>query len=222
MSIFYALKSNKGTVSSALGKQLAADALAGDHAILTQAVHLSCYDKDNAKAKSIRAGAAKIVELVAEKSPALVAPQLKQLFEALEVTEPQTRWMIIRTFGYCAALDPQTAAKGLPFAEKYLREKAGVCLSGAAEYYLGEMGALSKGYAGQCFPLLMRAFADPLPNETDWIMEALLRLLDNLDDAQKAQVLRRLCEYKKQTAGALRKSTVKRMEALNERIQPEI
>lgn len=210
MGIFYALKANKGTVSSALGKQLAADALAGDLSILEEAVRLTCYDRNNPKAKHIRAGAAKIVEIVAEQEPALVAPYMDQLMPALEVAETQTRWMTIRTLGFCAKDAPQTAARGIPFAVAYLKENAGVCLSSSAELYLGAMGAVSVEYARQCFPLLIQAFADLMPNEVDWIIEAFLALHHHLGGTERKQVLQRLDAYEKQEAGQLKASTLSR------------
>src|SRR3990172_5104634 len=99
MSIFHQLADNKGTVSSALGKQLAKQVLDGDESILREAIELTIFDPKNEKAKNIRGGAAKIVEQVAEKRPELVAVFLADLEPALDVPEPQTRWMIIRTFG---------------------------------------------------------------------------------------------------------------------------
>ena len=218
MGIFYALKTNKGTVSSALGKQLAADALAGDLSILEEAVRLTGYDRDNPKAKHVRAGAAKIVEIVAEQEPELVVPYLDQLMPALETAEPQTRWMVIRTLGFCANGAPLTAAKGIPFAAEYLREKAGLCLSSSADLYLGAMGAVSPEYAWQCFPLLIQAFSDPLPNEADWIAEAFLALHHHLGEAEKKQALQRLDSYERQNADSLRASTIRRFGKLRKRL----
>ena len=64
MGLLEKLKKNKGTVSSALGKELAAKVLAGDRELLNEAVELCLFDKENPKSKSVRAGAAKIVEIV--------------------------------------------------------------------------------------------------------------------------------------------------------------
>jgi len=68
------LQENKGTVSSALGKELARKVLGGEGAILTDALALVTYDGLNPKSKNIRAGAAKIIEKVAEVQPERVAP----------------------------------------------------------------------------------------------------------------------------------------------------
>jgi hypothetical protein len=68
MNLLDQLKSNKGTVSSALGKELAEKVLKGDKSILEQAIDYVSYDLDNQKSKGIRAGAAKILEKVAEKT----------------------------------------------------------------------------------------------------------------------------------------------------------
>ena len=103
MSIFEQLSNNKGTVSSALGKELAQKVLQesrGD--ILLECIDLACYEASAPASKHIRSGAAKVVEIVA-KDPELVAPYLGKLFPALSVQEPQTRWAIIRVMGFGAA-----------------------------------------------------------------------------------------------------------------------
>ncbi len=69
MDLFERLSNNKGTVSSALGKEMAIQVLAGDDLMLEKAVELTRYDLDNVESKNIQAGAAKIVEIVVEKSP---------------------------------------------------------------------------------------------------------------------------------------------------------
>ena len=128
MTTLELLKQNKGTVSSALGKQLAQKVIDGDHALLKDAVKFTSYDQDNKKAKSIRAGAAKIIEKVAEKKPELVAPYLDRLLPTLDMPEPQTRWMIILAFGYCVKDKPKLALKGINFAKSYIEENQGVIL----------------------------------------------------------------------------------------------
>jgi hypothetical protein len=105
MSIFEQLSNNKGTVSSALGKVLAKKALDGQISILLECVDLASYKPSAPNQKHIRSGAAKVIEIVAENRPELVAPYLEKLLPALSVKEPQTRWMIIRTMGFCAHLN---------------------------------------------------------------------------------------------------------------------
>ena len=85
MDLLDQLKNNKGTVSSALGKELAKRVLDGDKSILEQAVDYVSYDLGNQKSKGIRAGAAKILEKVAEKEPELIANLLDKLKPALEI-----------------------------------------------------------------------------------------------------------------------------------------
>ena len=60
MSILPQLEKNKGIISSALGKSLARQVLAGETSILEDAVALLVHDD-----KNVRAGAAKIVEQLA-------------------------------------------------------------------------------------------------------------------------------------------------------------
>ncbi|MFC2029923.1 hypothetical protein ACFLWA_04250, partial [Chloroflexota bacterium] len=100
MSILPLLVDNKGTISSALGKSLAKEVRRGDSAVLEEAVELLDHED-----KNVRAGAAKIVEQVALADPSLVAGSLPRLLPALDLPEPQTRWMAIHTLGLCASLD---------------------------------------------------------------------------------------------------------------------
>jgi hypothetical protein len=67
MEILDLLKSNKGTVSSALGKELAYKVLNGDMSILQEAIKYVSFDLDNINSIGIRASAAKIIDIVAEK-----------------------------------------------------------------------------------------------------------------------------------------------------------
>jgi len=77
MSIFEQLSNNKGTISSALGKTLAQKVLNGQLDILAECIDLSSYEAEAPAKKHIRSGAAKVVEIVAEKRPELIAPHLK-------------------------------------------------------------------------------------------------------------------------------------------------
>ncbi|MBN1438661.1 MAG: hypothetical protein JW929_04550 [Anaerolineales bacterium] len=108
---------NKGTVSSAPGKTLARQVLGSNRADAhSECIDLASYRAPDSRFRHIRAGAAKVVEIVAEERPGLVAPHPKRLLSALSVPEPQTRWMIIRTMGFCARANTAIAEKSLPFA----------------------------------------------------------------------------------------------------------
>jgi endonuclease III len=144
MNLFELLQNNKGTVSSALGKELAQKVLEGDRTILNDAIQYVSYDLENPKSKNIRAGAAKILEKVAEKQPGLIADDLGKLKPALDTKEPQTRWMLMQVFGFCAKLNPKVASSVIDYGKAYLGENAGVCLSGAVHLYLGRVGATSE------------------------------------------------------------------------------
>lgn len=204
--IFEQLKNNKGTISSKLGKELAAEVLNGNYAILSEAIELVCYDINNPNEKVIRAGAAKIVEKVAEKSPELVAPHLKKLFPGFTAVEPQTRWMLMIAFRYCAELNPKEARKAIDYATLFIREQAGVCLSGATDLYLGAIGALSKKDADLVFPLLLEAYDLASENEKDWILEAFIAMAEKLDSEQKEKAK----EIASMHLTVTRKATVKR------------
>lgn len=195
MSIFEQLQKNKGTTSSALGKELAKDVLEGNEDILAEAIQLVSYETGKDNSKNIRAGAAKIIEKVAEKKPELVSPYLENIFPSLEVQEPQTRWMIITTFGYCAKLNQEKAFEAISYAKRFIKEQQGLCLSGAAEMFLGRMGEISSRYAEIVFPILLDAFDNPLPNETDWILEAFYLVFRNVSPKKKAIILECANEY---------------------------
>lgn len=209
MKLLDQLRNNKGTVSSALGKDLAARALGGEEDILGEAVRLTLYEPDNLKAKQVRAGAAKIVEKVAEEKPEMVAGYLDDLIPALDMPEPQTKWMLISVFGYCARDNPDSAKKAVEHATRYIASKQGVCLTGAAARYLGNIGALSSRDAQAVLPVLAGALDEALPNEVDWILEGFLKIFDNLDPDGQRIVIRLAAGYqdapKKATRGRVKK-----------------
>jgi len=189
MSILSQLQNNKGTISSTLGKMLAIEVLSGDSAILNEAIDLTTFKAADKKEKNVRAGAAKIVQVVAENRPELVAPYLEKLLPALLVAEPQTRWMIIRTMGFCAHLNKKVALKSIEYAQKYLDNKEGICLSSSAELCLGDIGALSPKDAAAVFPILENASRNAEINEVDWILEAYLKMSKNLGEAERNKVI---------------------------------
>jgi hypothetical protein len=96
------LKADQGTISSTLDNALAERVLNGDTELLRQAVALTRYEPEELAARNVRIGAARIVERVAENRPELVAPYLQDLLPALETPEPQTKWLLLVTLGYCA------------------------------------------------------------------------------------------------------------------------
>jgi hypothetical protein len=212
MDLIELLRHNKGTVSSQLGKELARRYLAGETAILAEAVGLASFSALSAKEKGIRAGAAKLIECVAEERPEAVAPFLEQLLPALGVKEPQTRWMILRTFGFCAARNPATARKALPFARAAIREKRDgqLCLVSSADLYLGDFGALSPENAAEVYPLLLESVDNVIMNEHDWLIEAFARIAGWLDQEKKAVIRSFADEYRDHP----RKTTQERVKKL--------
>ncbi|HBH05358.1 MAG TPA: hypothetical protein DDX92_01995 [Flavobacteriales bacterium] len=208
--LFEKLRKNKGIVSSKLGKELAEEVLNGNEVILHEAIKLVTYDLQNEKEKNIRAGAAKILEKVSEKKPEMVSPYLSEIYKAFEAKEPQTRWMLMMTYGYCADINSETAATAIDFAKSYLSENSGVCLSGAAEVYLGRIGATSEEFAQKAFPILLDAYDTAGMNEIDWIFEAFIMLIPKLTIKQREEVFTCAYEYNH----ASKKSTQKRREKL--------
>jgi hypothetical protein len=191
MNIFEQLSNNKGTVSSALGKALAQKVLKGQIGILSECIELSSFEAEIPAQKHIRSGAAKVVEIVAEKQPELVAPHLEKLLPALSVKEPQTRWMTIRTMGFCAHLNQSIAGKAIKYAEAYLQDKKdGLVLASSADLFLGDFGALSKKDAQKVFSILSLSSENLVTNEQDWILEAMLKILPNLDKDDQAEVFK--------------------------------
>lgn len=194
MDLLDQLANNKGTVSSALGKELAERVLKGDKSILEQAIGYVSYDLDNQKSKGIRAGAAKILEKVAEKQPDLIANKLDKLKPALTAKEPQTRWMLMQVFGYCAKLNPNDSASIIDFAQQYLTENAGVCLSGAVHLYLGRIGSTSDKTADKVLPILDDSLKTASENEIDWILEGFLNIADRVNSDSK-ELIKRNAEF---------------------------
>lgn len=184
MELLDTLKNNKGTVSSALGKELAQEVLAGNMDILSEAIVLTCYNLDVVKGKVVRAGAAKIVEKVAEKRPELVAEHLEDLLPAFKVAEPQTRWMVMQVFRYCLKLNEKAAKEALSYAKLYIDDKQrnGLCLLGAVDLFLGAYGSLSKSNAQIVFTILKKSADTCIKNEHDWVLEAFTDIVDNLSN----------------------------------------
>jgi hypothetical protein len=211
MSVFEQLSHNKGTISSALGKTLAEQVLAeGQLDLLTECIALASYEAPAPSSKQIRAGAAKVVEIVAEKQPELVAPHLAKLLPALSVPEPQTRWMIMHVMGACAHLNRPVAQKAIAYAESYLAAKEGLVLASSADLFLGAFGALSKKDAQRVFPILEQSMDNVIENEPDWILEALLKVWPNLGPAEQARAQKFAQRYQY----SARKSTQQRAKRL--------
>lgn len=213
MAIFEQLQNGKGTISSVLGKELAARIAAGERDVLEEVLRLSVYDLPNPGSKNIRAGAAKAVEIVAEKTPDLVAPHLESLFPGLTAPEPQTRWMLFRTFGLCAALRPGVAARAIPLAAAEIDRKEGLVLVSSVDLYLGDLGAVSREYTDAVFPLLEKSAESPIKNEPDWILEAFIALSTNLVGADRKVA----SAFAHRHLDSSRKSTVARAKKLLKR-----
>jgi len=211
MSIFEQLSHNKGTVSTTLGKALAKDVLDGHTSILMECIQLASYEKSKLNQKHVRAGAAKVVELVAEERPELVAPHLGELLSALSVEEPQTRWAIIRTMGFCAHLNKAVAQKAVPYAEKYIAEKKdGLILASSADLFLGDLGCISNKEAGRVFPILNRSMENVMENEQDWLLEALYKVYSNVGSTEQ-NTIKKFAEVWQSSS---RKSTQQRAKRL--------
>ena len=182
MTLLDQLIQNKGTVSSALGKQLAKDVLNGQTSILKEAIELLNYDS-----KNVRSGASKIIEKVAEEKPELVADSIDTYIEALNFPEPQTRWMMIHTIALCAKLMPEKAFEIFDEVIKYLNPKEGTVLRDRAITYLGYLGAISNRYCEKTYPFLIQAIKT-CPDRITRIFESLLRMADRLTQNMKNEI----------------------------------
>lgn len=207
MNTFEQLSKNKGTVSSALGKTLAQKVLEeGETNILFECINLASYEATILTSKHIRAGAAKVVEIVAEKQSKLVAPHLGKLLPALSVPEPQTRWMIIRVMGFCAHLNKSVAQEAIAYAEHYIDAKEGLVIASSADLFLGDFGAISNEDTQRVFPILERSMETVITNEQDWLLEALFKVFPNLSRAEQEKVL----NFAERWQNSPRKSTAQR------------
>lgn len=197
MPILSQLQVNKGTTSSALGKELAADVLAGNNEILHEAIELVHHDD-----KNVRAGAAKIVEKVAEEKPELVAPSLQNLLPALDQPEFQTRWMIIHVMGLCAELNPEVALSAGSHIPELLSSDS-VALQDRAITYLGYIGALSPEEFTRVFPILCDAL-EAIPKRASRVLESLVRCVVQANGKQ-SKVLMSIAErYADDESGAVK------------------
>ncbi len=97
----------------------------------------------------------------------MISSYLDDLQLALEVQEPQTRWMIIHVFGLCAKLNQELATAVIDKAKEYIKENAGTCLTSATTIYLGDIGALSSREAKKVFPILENLLKTASLNEID-------------------------------------------------------
>jgi hypothetical protein len=212
MDLRTSLEKNKGNLSE-FGKKIGTRiALREDIELLSQAVEFCTISLSDKKTRDIRTGAAKIVEMVAFARPDLVAPFLDDLLPALEAPEPQTRWMIIRVFGLCAAIRPETAAKAIPYAKRYIQEKreGQLCLVSSADLFLGDYGSTCAERAREAFPLLLSSSDNAIQNEHDWIIESFQKVFPFLSPKERARALNFACEYEMHP----RKKTRERVKAL--------
>ena len=108
---------------------------------------------------------------------------------ALSVEEPQTRWAIIRTMGFCAHLNKSVAQKAIPYAKKYIDEKKdGLIIASSADLFLGDFGCISKKDAHRVFPILERSMGNVIENEQDWLLEALYKVYPNVGEAEQKTI----------------------------------
>lgn len=191
MTLLEQLLENKGTVSSALGKQLAKDALAGDGTILTEALNFIHYNN-----KNVRSGAAKIIEKIAEERSELVADHLTELLPCMNYPEAQTRWMVVHVAGLCATLNPSVALQWYDEAVQYLDKKHGTVLNDRAITYFGYIGSLSEANCSKAFPLLIECF-QLHENRITRILESLLRMATVLNEEQKETLKEYIEKYEK-------------------------
>lgn len=86
-------------------------------------------------------------------------------------------------------MNQEQTVEAISYAKQFIKERQGICLSGAAERYLGQMGEILPRNAEIVFPILLEAFDDPLPNEMDWILEAFCLIFHNLSPKNKSIII---------------------------------
>lgn len=211
MTILPQLIENKGTVSSALGKELALKALQGKTEILYEAIELLKHHL-----KNVRAGAAKIIEEVAEKQPELVAPHLSDLTPALEMPEPQTRWMIIHTIGMCAKWNANVARQVFDSAASFLPKKNGTCLQDSAIRYFGYIGALTESDSKRVFPVLEEAI-HTVPERIPRILESFSIMIEKMDQHDTKKLNEYLESFQNHSKPVIKNWTKKLLKRINQK-----
>jgi hypothetical protein len=215
MNIFDLLSNTEGATSNALSKNLAQSILNGQTSLLLECLGLVSYQAMAPSQKHVRAGAAKVVAIVALNRPDLVAPYLQELMPALSVKEPQTRCLVLRTMGFCAHLNKPVAQNAIAYAQKYIDNKERLCLARSTDLFLGDFGAISEEDAQRVFPLLEQSMGCLAVNEQDWLLEALFRVFQNLSKAERERCI----QFAERWQDAARKRTrqkVKRILRLKE------
>ncbi len=114
--------------------------------------------------------------------------------------------MIIHPIGLCAIQNPLIAAKAINKAKDYINENTGVCLTGAAVIYLGDMGALSNKEAKIVFPIIEKSLKIASLNEIDWILESFYKIFKNSNKIVQENILK----YSKRYTNSSKKSQQKR------------
>jgi hypothetical protein len=198
MSLLEQLRGNRGCLSSALGKSLAGKFFGGDMRILDEAVELLTYDD-----KNVRAGAAVIIEEIANERPELVAKRLEDILPGLETPEPQTRWITLRILGKCSRLNPEVAGSAMNRIDDFLADNS-LCLQDSAITYLGYIGSLSNDNAKTIFPILEETL-DSVPKRIPRVFESYRRMIPVLND-EKGR-LSTICEkYSKNSKPSIAKA----------------
>jgi hypothetical protein len=191
MSLLERVKDNKGTVSSALGKKIAAEIVSGHGELLDECFPLVLHDN-----KNVRSTCAKIIEIVAESKTDYIATKLDSLLPVFDFPEPQTRWCILYVFGLCAKDNPEAAKKAFKLMDSYVARESGTCLLGRTIDYLGYIGADSHEYAVKSLPYLEKA-ASLDANLEKRVLLSYEKILESCNAPTKKMVLDILTGYTK-------------------------
>jgi hypothetical protein len=100
--------------------------------------------------------------------------------------------------------------EAIPYAEKYLDAKEGLCIASSTDLFLGDLGAISPADAQKVFPLLELSMDNLVENEQDWLLEAFYKLFRNLDQAGQSVAL----EFAQHWQYSSRKSTRQRAQRI--------
>lgn len=208
MTILNKLKEVNNIVGSECGKKFAEEVLNGNIEILKEAEHLIKHED-----KNIRAGAAKIIEKVAEVKPELI--HLEKILPGLDMPEPQTRWMITHAIGLCAKCNTDFAYQAFDKIQKFLTDRnSGACLWDRSICYMKYIGLTSSKRAQKVLPILEQALIN-IPSQTKTILESFEKLILIADRNSKIKILNIAQKYQNNEKNSIKNKAISLIKKLS-------
>lgn len=207
MDLLKELENNKGLVSTSLAKKISEEILSKNTNLLTQTINIVSSENAN-----VRAGAAKIIELVAIKKPELISKNLKSLLPLLDAEEPQTKWVTIHVFGLCAKLEPKLSKSVITKAKLFLKDKS-LCLQDRAITYFGYLGSISSKDASEILPILEDTLTT-VPKRIPRAFEGFERMIPVLSQKDKLKLIKIAEKYSQSKTPSIAKYAKKILKKL--------